>query len=114
MEPGAEPHAKAHAQGDLEARDLVRELLADALRAQRGGHLPSESVRRQTRAVCACARTHGLPIERVLVTVKREWQEKTEARRLARFEASTVLERIVTLCITEFYAERGPERDGSS
>lgn len=110
MEPGAEPHG----QGDLEARDLVRALLADALRVQRGGHLPSESVRPQTRAVCACARAYGLPIERVLVTVKREWQEKTEARRLARFEASTVLERIVTLCITEFYADGGPDRGAGS
>ena len=84
---------------------LVRDLLHEALRAQRGGQLPAESVRERTRAMCACAHERGLPIERVLVTLKQEWRDAPETRRLKRFEAATVLERIVTLCITEFYAD---------
>lgn len=104
------PEPGADAQGDAQARDLVRVLLADALRAQRGGRLSAEAVRRQTQAVCTCARAHGLPIERLLVTLKREWQDTAETRRLGRFEASSVLERLVTLCIAEFYVgtEAGP------
>lgn len=90
---------------DGQARELVRVLLHDALRAQRAGRLPSSAIRKQMRAVCACAREQGLPVERVLVTVKHEWQATAEARRLGRFEATTVLERIVTLCIDEFYAD---------
>jgi hypothetical protein len=86
-------------------QELVRELLYAALRAQRGGRLREDAVRPNTRAMCACARAHGLPIERVLVALKHEWRETPEARHLDRFQASTLLERIVTLCITEFYAE---------
>ena len=97
---------EAQLDGDFGTRDLVRSLLHDALHAQRGGRLPADSVRQQTRALCACAREHGVPIERVLVTLNHEWQGTAEARKLGRFEATTVLERLVTLCITEFYAER--------
>ena len=86
-------------------QELVRELLHEALRVQRGGRLRDDAVRPTTRAMCACARAHGLPIERVLVALKHEWRATPEAKRLERFEASTLLERIVTLCITEFYAE---------
>ena len=88
-----------------DTEQLARELLREALRAQRGGRWSDESVRARTRAVCACAHANGLPIERVLVTLKQEWRGTPEARRFRRFEATTVLERIVTLCINEFYAD---------
>ena len=84
---------------------LVRELLSDALQAQRAGRQPDDGLRQQTRAVCACAHEDGVPIERVLVTLKEEWRATPAARQLKRFEATTLLERIVTLCITEFYAD---------
>lgn len=100
---------EARMSGGLDAsRDtevLVRELLHEALRARQGGRLAEEGVRVRTRAMCLRAHENGMPIERVLVTLKQEWRATPEARRLKRLEASTILERIVTLCITEFYAE---------
>lgn len=99
--------------GRLESPDdrtleLVRDLLHQALGAQRGGRLPSEAVRAPTRAVCACARAHGVPVERVILALKEEWRHAPGTRHLARPEASSVLERVVTLCITEFYADAPP------
>lgn len=99
--------------GGLESPDdgtleLVRDLLHEALRVQRDGRLADGAVRACTRAVCACAHARGVPIERVLVALKEEWHHTPEARHLRRPDAALVLERIVTLCITEFYADTPP------
>ena len=88
--------------------ELVRDLLHEALRVQRAGRLPVEAVRGSTRAVCACARTHDVPVERVLVALKQEWRDAPGTRLLKRPEAEAILEHIVTLCITEFYSTAPP------
>lgn len=88
--------------------ELARALLHQALRAQQGGQLSPGAVRAPVRAMCDCARAHGVPIEVVLVTLKHEWRQAPETRRLGRFESTTVLERVVSLCIAEFYADRPP------
>lgn len=85
--------------------ELVRDLLHEALRAQRDGRVPDGALHGGTRAVCDCARARGMPIERVLVALKEEWQQTPAARHLRRPDAVSLLEHIVTLCITEFYAE---------
>jgi hypothetical protein len=79
--------------------------LHEALVTQHGGRLSDDSMRRRLRATCECARSVGLPIERLLVLLKQEWRDTPAARRLRRMEATSVLERIVTLCIDEFYAD---------
>lgn len=94
---------------DGHARDLVRALLLEALASQRDGRLPEATVagvRRETQAMCACAREAQLPIERVLVALKQEWHEMPEVRALRRPDAVAVLERVVTMCIDEYYRDR--------
>ena len=86
--------------------ELARALLHQALRAQQGGQLSPGAVRAPLRALCDCARARGLPIESVLVTLKHEWREAPESRHLGRVESAAVLERLVSLCIAEFYADR--------
>jgi hypothetical protein len=95
-----------------ETRDLVRALLLEALVAQRAGRGPDAAVRRQTQVMCSCARGVGLPIEHVLVMLKDEWRTTPESRQLRRQDAERLLERVVTLCIDEYYADgsRRPER----
>ena len=96
-----------------ETRDLVRALLLEALVAQRSGHGPDGALRRRTQAMCSCARSVGLPIEQVLVMLKEEWRTTPESRQLHRQDAAQLIERVVTLCIDEYYADgtrRSPER----
>ena len=90
-----------------EARVLVRALLREAVEHERHeGRLTRDAIRGEVRAACACAHGGGLPIEWLLVLVKEEWRAAPEARGLRRTDATRVLERVVTLCIDEFYAAR--------
>jgi hypothetical protein len=102
------PMTGRHESPDDGTLELVRNLLHEALRVQRGGRVPTDAMRGSTRAVCACARAHGVPVERVLVALKEEWRHAPETRDLRATEATSLLERIVTLCITEFYADTPP------
>ena len=90
----------------VSARAHVRELLREALDAQQGGRSLGDALQLRTRAACECAHGLGLPIERLLVLLKEEWRDTPDARRLTRVDATSVLERVVTLCINEFYADR--------
>lgn len=87
-----------------DARELVRVLLREALDDRLRGRAPADGARVRVRAVCDGARRVGLPIERVLVAMKEEWREASPTLRLPRHEAAEVLDRLVTLCIDEFFS----------
>lgn len=91
------------------ARDMTEAAVTQVLRRRRydssrgADQLPSE-VRPLLRRVCEAAREEGLYPEQLLVLLKAEWRDVSEARQLAREEGETLLSHVVSLCIHEYYA----------
>jgi hypothetical protein len=76
-----------------------------ALHALRDGWLLEGRLRAAARMVAEDARRHGLRAEQMLVALKREWGGLVRTRAAdAIREAGEFAERLITLCIHEFYA----------
>jgi hypothetical protein len=59
------------------------------------------------RVMCADARDRGVPVEQLLISLKRIWPTIPGIGRLQRAESSRMLSRVVTLCVEEYYAPLG-------
>lgn len=57
--------------------------------------------------VCQTAREQGMPIERVLLLVKRSWAQQPSLHGIWRIDTDRVLSYVITQCIKEYY-ERVP------
>ena len=53
------------------------------------------------------ARSRGVRIEELLISLKRSWSTVSGVDRLPRDESSRLLARVVTLCVEEYYAPLG-------
>lgn len=94
-------------------RALLRDMTAAAVRqilrrprshtSRDADQVPSE-VQPLLRRACEAAREEGLYPEQLLVLLKSEWRDVSEARQLARDEGETLLSHVVSLCIHEYYA----------
>lgn len=83
-------------------RDVLRALL-DASDEQ--ARVAEAVVRPAVRQACEDARRHRRRVEEVILDVKQEWFALGDVHRLPRGGAGhPVLERVVTLCIEEFYS----------
>lgn len=76
-----------------------------ALQAHLRSPVPTAELGRVLRLVSAEARRSGLPVEALLVVIKSAWSSIPEARLAPRTGLrDDMLDRIVSLCIEEFYA----------
>ena len=102
------------------ARDMTEAAVRQILRRPRydvsrdANQVPSE-VRPLLRRLCEAARERGLYPEQLLVLLKAEWRDVSEARQLARDEGETLLSHVVSLCIHEYFASapETPTEDGT-
>ena len=80
---------------------LVRSVPA----AAREGCLTAEHLAEAAHLVADDARGQGLPVERLLVALEREWTGLVDVRQMAPHDASELLERLVTLCLRAYYRD---------
>jgi hypothetical protein len=79
-----------------------------ALQQRLGGSTSDAEIRQALRAMSEEAHAESLKVEQVIVALKRVWESLPEVRRASdRLEQNRVLERVVTLCIEEYYADEG-------
>jgi hypothetical protein len=88
------------------------ESLAETLRRNLAAYAVGEGdeaalrvCREALRPACEEARHAGVRVESVLLTLKREWWQLPEARRLHLNGSNEALSRVVTACIQEYYAD---------
>lgn len=90
------------AGGRATSRDLVTALLRQALDERPHGW-PNGRFAQQLRATCAAARADGLHVEELLVILKDSWHRLADTAFVTRDDADAMLEKIVSMCIREFY-----------
>ena len=81
------------------ARAVLRGVLRDPERIFER----QRQMRAALRALCGEAQAHGLPAERLLLVLKEAWRELPGASRAALNHDDTVLGRVISLCIEEYY-----------
>lgn len=89
---------------------MIDEELLEALRKALARRLSGQSDDRELRCVLRtvsrAAQARGLHAEQLVIALKRVWEETPEVRAAGSREARLrTMERIVTLCIEEYYAE---------
>ena len=84
--------------------DLARRALGCALHASRGEGAAQAGIRETLRDVCAAAHARGLHAEQVLVILKEAWRSLPDGRDTIQPDADAALGRVVSLCISEYYA----------
>lgn len=105
IEPGG---TAAASEWSTASHELVVDALRGALRVGRDGN-SRRTTRDALRKLGAAARENGLRAEHVLIMVKKAWREMPEVHRLPRSDAEDALERVITLCIEEFFASQRKE-----
>ena len=81
--------------------------LRNVLQQRLSGSTGDAELRRVLRNMSEEARAESLHAEQVIVALKRVWESLPEVRRATdRQEQHRLLERVVTLCIQEYYAEQ--------
>ena len=102
------PTSNTPPEGSRVISDATIAQLREALsRHVRHGGDDTAEVRRLLGDVAAEARAHGVGPEKLLVIFKGVWGAIPEVRGAAdRTDKNRVLERLVTICIEEYYRER--------
>ncbi|HEY6825728.1 MAG TPA: hypothetical protein VI259_02655, partial [Gemmatimonadaceae bacterium] len=94
---------------EAEIRTLIGVVLNQAFITVERAETGDSSFRPGARRACLAARRHGLLVEHLLLMVKRAWAEEWPRRVLRRQQAAFALERVVTVCIQEFYSSDNDE-----
>lgn len=82
---------------------LREALQRNGMRAPRAGG----DVHMAVRSVVAEARAAGVPVEQVIIHVKREWHSLgLNGPSVARAEGLAVTERLVAICLDEYFKEQ--------
>jgi hypothetical protein len=84
------------------------------LHAYREGWLLEKRLAAAARMAGEDARHCGVPAERMLVALKREWEALDEVRRMSALDAYNLLSRLVTLSIRAYYEPAQPRRHAAA
>ena len=76
-----------------------------ALNAQRTEGDVDSDVRALLVRACNEARAQGIRAEQLLVVLKHVWYDLPEIRHAPRHDGSSVLARVITICIHEYYRQ---------
>ena len=88
---------------ETEVRAFAGAALSNAFVSVEHGQMLDGSFRLSVRKACDAARGHGFAAEELVKIVKHAWAETWRIRVLSRQQAAFALERVVTVCIEEFY-----------
>ena len=91
--PAPESRRKA-----TDLRVAVRALVSAAL-----GQVPARDVEAAAAEVCTRAREEGLPVERVLIIMRSEWETADKSGALRSATGEALRARLVSHCIRRFY-----------
>jgi hypothetical protein len=81
--------------------------LRQAMRAYVRGGTHHDVWRGAVRLMCEDARTRGVQVEELLISLKRTWAISAGVEGIPRQESCELLARVVTLCVAEYYAPLG-------
>jgi hypothetical protein len=84
-------------------RRFARVAVVRTLVAVEHGESPDGEVRASLRVACEAARQHGFHAESLVILVKDSWHNLADTRLRQRREASFALNKLITMCIAEFY-----------
>lgn len=87
-------------------RELMRNVLREAIIEGPSGSVRDEKVRKIVRDACEEARGSKEPVEHLLIFLKDALVELPEAHRCSHAEGKAVLGHVITVCIEEYYASR--------
>ena len=103
-----QPHSRTVGSDDDSQPSALSERATTALRSALQGQLrqPSadHSLRRALRALCVEARTKDLRAEQLIVLFKRAWHSLPESRGPDTRKKQELLDRLITICVQEYYA----------
>ena len=85
-------------------RELVREALRCALRSSGTGSEPDATTIHLIRRACDAAHQNGLRAEQMVVVMKDAWRDLTTVRVSTGHDGRSVLDSVITLCISEYYS----------
>jgi hypothetical protein len=84
---------------DIDADAVIQSALHD----QDDGEAGEVRTALAVRQLCDAARRRDLPVASVIVSIERAWLRSIEVRRLPTRDARSVLDRLVTACLSAFY-----------
>ena len=90
--------------GESPAIELLRDALASTLVAVVANGNSREEIRQAVRPVCARAREEKMDVAELVKAVKHILASSTVGARLDGGERQQVLDRIISVCIDEYYA----------
>ena len=93
-----------------DVRLWTRVAVARALAAATQGARPDGDVRPSLRSACDAARRHGLEAETLILMLKDSWRLLAAPLLIDRYAANSALQRLVTMCIDEFYIQKNDDR----
>ena len=95
--------------GDSEFAEMIADTLRRGVTAKFFATLGGEGqLRSDVRTVCREAKRIGVRVEHLIIAFKDAWRRLPEARLLPQgTQGPEFLNRIITMCIAEFYAPRG-------
>jgi len=88
-----------------EVRLLARVAVARALASASQGTRVDGDLRASLRSACDAARRCGLKAESLVLIVKDSWRHLADPILIDRYAANAALQRLVTMCIDEFYVQ---------
>lgn len=95
---------------NIVSENQFSERAGTALRAALQGHLrqpvPDDTLRRALNALCTDARARNLRPEQLILIFKQVWSSLPEIQNRIGNRRQELLDRIVTICIEEYYATR--------
>ena len=98
-----QPSLQARALPCLRGIDVLHVAIAAHSRRD-PRHDSHDHWRYSARLMCEDARTRGVRIEELLISLKRTWPTMRGIDRLPRDESARLLSRVVTLCVEEYYS----------
>jgi hypothetical protein len=113
IEPSQEPSLLS--TGTWKARAGCSSAIRTALQAHLRGAGGDTSMHRALSIVCRETRGAGVRVEQLIIAVKQAWWSIPETREVADTdESQRALDRIVSACISEYYADRADVSTGSN
>ena len=86
------------------ARSPTTEALRAVVRSHVNDGSTDDALGAAARVICLDAHARGVQIVELLVSIKHAWPELASNERLPRMERARLLDRVITLCVQEYYA----------
>lgn len=106
LQPSETPARRESSVPEIQFSERAGTALRSALQGHLRQPVPDETLRRALSALCADARARNLRPEQLILIFKQAWTSLPEFESGSRNQRQELLDRIVSICIEEYYASR--------